>query len=59
EYQIYRKNAPLVRNRAIVDYSDVVLVFWDEISRGTKYVIDYCRKTGKKYTVTIIKREDR
>ena len=59
EYQLYRKNAPLIRNRAIVDYSDMVLIFWDEKSRGTKYVIDYCKKSRKSSTVTIIKKEDR
>ena len=59
EYQFYRKNAPLVRNRAIVDYSDVVLVFWDEKSRGTKHVIDYCRKNRKDCKVIILEKEDR
>ncbi len=55
----YRKNAPLIRNRAIVDYSDIVLAFWDEKSRGTKYVIDYCKRTNKSYHVIVTKKEDR
>ena len=59
EYSMYRKNAPLVRNRKIVDYSDIVLAFWDEKSRGTKYVIDYCKKIKKSCQVIVLKKEDR
>ena len=29
EYDRYGKAAPIVRNKAIVDYSDKVIVFWD------------------------------
>ncbi|MBR6807513.1 MAG: DUF2493 domain-containing protein [Clostridia bacterium] len=58
EYSLYGKNAPLVRNREIVDYSDIVLAFWDGSSKGTKFVIDYCRKVGKNFTVILLK-EDR
>ena len=35
------------RNWRIVDLSDKVLVFWDGVSRGTKSVIDYCKKKDK------------
>ena len=54
DYQRYRKAAPLIRNRAIVDCADEVLIFWDGKSRGTKYVIDYCDRIGKKNDVYII-----
>lgn len=46
DYDRYGKGAPLVRNREIVDYSDEVIAFWDGVSRGTYFVIDYCRRTG-------------
>ncbi len=39
EYSKYGKGAPLVRNIKIIEYSDIVLAFWDQISRGTMFVI--------------------
>ncbi len=47
DYNRYKKGAPLVRNRQIVEYADVVVAFWDGKSRGTKYVLDYCAKLSK------------
>lgn len=51
EYEKYGRSAPLKRNIAIIEYSDVVLAFWDGNSRGTKFVIDTCRKLGKEVIV--------
>lgn len=44
EYKKYGRGAPLRRNITIIEYSDLVLAFWDGKSRGTKYVIDNCKK---------------
>lgn len=44
EYGKYGRGAPLRRNIAIIEYADAVLAFWDGTSRGTKYVIDNCKK---------------
>lgn len=44
EYQRYGRGAPLKRNLQIIEYADYVIAFWDGKSRGTKYVIDNCRK---------------
>ena len=44
EYSRYKRGAPLKRNIQIVEYADMVLAFWDGQSRGTKYVIDYCKE---------------
>ena len=44
EYNRYRRSAPLKRNITIIENADLVLAFWDGTSRGTKYVIDNCRK---------------
>ena len=44
EYSKYRRGAPLKRNITIIENADLVLAFWDGTSRGTKYVIDNCRK---------------
>lgn len=44
EYEKYGRGAPLRRNITIIEYADFVLAFWDGKSRGTKYVIDNCKK---------------
>ena len=44
EYEKYGRGAPLRRNVTIIEYADFVLAFWDGRSRGTKYVIDNCKK---------------
>jgi len=37
DYKRYGKIAPLVRNKLIVNNSDMVIAFWDGVSRGTKF----------------------
>lgn len=44
EYEKYGKAAPLKRNITIIEYADQVIVFWDGESRGTKFVIEHCKK---------------
>jgi len=44
EYSRYGRAAPLKRNLTIIENADLVLAFWDGKSRGTKYVIDNCKK---------------
>ncbi len=51
EYNRYGRGAPLKRNLQIIDYADEVIAFWDGSSKGTKYVIDQCKKIGKRLTV--------
>ena len=48
QYDIYGKQAPLVRNKLIVNDADIVVGFWDGNSRGTMHTIDYARKMGKR-----------
>ena len=43
--------APLKRNIEIIERADLVLAFWDGQSHGTKFVIDNCRRMGKKVIV--------
>lgn len=47
EYEKYGRSAPIKRNDLIVNAADIVFAFWDGNSRGTKYVIEYCKKTNK------------
>ena len=56
-YERYGRAAPIVRNKQIVDAADLTLIFWDGASRGTKSVIDYCRKQGRSYLLYIKKEE--
>ena len=56
DYDTYGKIAPLMRNLEIIDYADEVYAFWDGISRGTKYVIENCRRKKKKVHVFMLKK---
>lgn len=44
DYESYGRGAPLRRNIQIIDYSDLVLAFWDGSSRGTAFVIEKCKE---------------
>ncbi len=50
-YNKYGKVAPIIRNKQIVEYADMVLAFWDGSSKGTSFVIDYARQKGKEVLV--------
>ena len=43
DYKTYGRAAPLKRNLKIISHAEIVLAFWNG-SRGTKHVIDNCRK---------------
>ncbi|MGN0571992.1 MAG: hypothetical protein ACI4K9_07405 [Candidatus Fimenecus sp.] len=53
EYSRYKKGAPLKRNLKIIA-ADFVLAFWDGKSRGTKYVIEQCKKQDKPIRVIML-----
>ncbi len=44
DYTTHGRQAPLIRNIDIIEYSDMVLAFWDGVSNGTAFVINNCRK---------------
>ena len=44
DYAKYKRGAPLKRNIEIIQAADVVYAFWDGQSRGTKFVIENCKK---------------
>ena len=46
DYRRYGRGAPLQRNIDILKYADMVLAFWNGTSKGTKFVIDECKKHG-------------
>jgi len=43
----------LYRNIEIITKADRVLAFWDGISRGTKFTIDYAKARGKEVKVVM------
>lgn len=47
DYDTFGKQAPLIRNRQIVDYAELVLAFWDGASRGTAAAIGICIENEK------------
>lgn len=53
DYVKYGRAAPLKRNVTIIEGADLVLAFWDGKSRGTKFVIDNCRRLGKPVKVFV------
>ena len=57
EYGRYGRGAPLKRNISIVEYADLVLAFWDGKSRGTKFVIDECKKRNKPVRIILMNSE--
>ena len=44
EWNKYGKRAGLMRNDIIVAMADLVVAFWDGVSRGTKYTIDRAKE---------------
>lgn len=53
EYEKYGRQAPLKRNITIIESADIVLAFWDGTSRGTRFVIDNCKKMGVRVDVRL------
>lgn len=41
----------LLRNVEIITLADEVVAFWDGTSKGTQFVINYCKSRNKKITV--------
>lgn len=51
DYKRYGKIAPLIRNKQMVDMSDMVIAIWDGRSRGTKNTIDYAISINKRLKI--------
>ena len=54
DYKRYGRGAPLIRNKQIVEYADKVLIFWNGTSKGSRFVIEECKRQGKDFEVYII-----
>lgn len=54
EYDRYGRGAPLKRNLQIIEYSDLVIAFWDGKSKGTKFVVEQCKRRGKEFRIYLV-----
>ncbi len=54
DYHAYGRIAPLMRNRDIVAYADMVIAIWDGHSRGTKNAIKHARQQKKPLKIFIL-----
>ena len=55
KYHLYKKGAPIKRNREMVDLADAVLVIWDGKSRGAMSTASYAEEKSIPLTVINIK----
>jgi hypothetical protein len=56
EWEKFGRGAGVVRNKEIIEESDLNIIFWDGESKGSKFNIDYCRKNNKKYILVNFKK---
>lgn len=54
DYKKYGRAAPLIRNREIIKNADKIHILWDGKSKGSKFVIEECKKTGEDYEVFLL-----
>ncbi len=54
DYETHSKLAPLVRNQDMADYADHGIIFWDQISTGTKHMIGCLRLSEKPKNLYIL-----
>ena len=47
DYEKHKESAEIIRNKTIIDNSDLIFCFWDGSSKGTKYSIDLAQELGK------------
>jgi predicted Rossmann fold nucleotide-binding protein DprA/Smf involved in DNA uptake len=58
EWDLYGKSAGMMRNRTIVQNSDLIVAFWDGYSAGTQNTINLAKKSGKPvYIYNYIRRD--
>lgn len=54
QWDLLGKSAGPVRNRKMAEVSDLVICFWDGVSRGTRSMIEYAEKIGKAVKIKMI-----
>lgn len=51
DWDRFGKSAGYKRNKQIVESSEIVIAFWDGVSKGTKHSIDIARQLGKELII--------
>ena len=59
KYHLYKKSAPIKRNKEMVVLADAVLVIWDGESNGTLSTINYSKENNKPITVVNLKETEK
>lgn len=54
DWNKYGRGAGMIRNKQIISESDIVIAFWDGVSKGTKNSIDTAVKLNKNLIVVRI-----
>jgi hypothetical protein len=53
DWNKFGKSAGYIRNKEMAKYADILIVFWDGVSKGTKHMIDLAEKNELKITKII------
>lgn len=51
DWNKHGKAAGFIRNKDIVEDSDLIIAFWDGLSRGTEHSINLTKKMNKQYRI--------
>jgi len=55
DWKRFGKSAGVIRNKDIINTANIVIAFWDGVSKGTKNSIDIANKQNKK--ILVVKNE--
>lgn|SRR5665647_659423 len=56
DWKKYGRGAGVVRNKQILDAADMIVAFWDCVSKGTKNSIDTAKKMNKEVRIVEFRR---
>jgi predicted Rossmann fold nucleotide-binding protein DprA/Smf involved in DNA uptake len=59
KYHLYKRAAPVKRNREMVDLADEVLVIWDGASKGALSTINYAKENNKPTIIINLKETEK
>jgi hypothetical protein len=51
DWDTHGKRAGFIRNKDIVEDSDIIIAFWDSLSRGTEHSINLAKKMDKEVRI--------
>lgn len=51
DWERYGKRAGVIRNKDIIQHSDIVLALWDGESRGTANALEWAKRFGRRTSV--------